>query len=114
MAIGYSPEPRELLYHSVDYNNPVCIQGLLRHYYDLRSKAREKMNTELMCIYVDIEKAIKNINLTNQQKKVLYYYMEGWTEYDIAEFMGITRQVAHNHLSLVIKKISKFLNMIDA
>jgi DNA-binding CsgD family transcriptional regulator len=110
MAIGYCPTQRELQYHAVDYSNPTVIQGLLRFYYDYKTQSEWDMNAELVCIYCDLETAIANIDITDKQKKVMHWYMEGYTEDQIGVMMGnITHQAVRKLLMKVCTKVSLFL-----
>lgn len=111
MAIGYSPEPKEIIFHAIDYSNLSCIQGLLRYYYNYKELAMKKGNAELYCVYADIDTALENIKLTEKQKRVLKLYMAGWYETDIGKEMGnVTHQAISKHILSICKKISNFLN----
>lgn len=109
MAIIYCPEPKEQMYHQVNYKNILTIQGLLRFYYSLKADLEYKPNFELLCILTDLMNAIKNSGLTTRQAFVLKLYMQGFTEEEIGEKCEITQQGVNKHIKLICNKLSKFL-----
>lgn len=112
MSLTYCPQPKEITYHNVDYKSLSAIKGLLRFYIEMKTEIEYKPNFELLCVLTDISNAIKNIKLTNQQRKVLALYMNGWTEESIGKDIGITKQGVNKHLKLICKKMSIFLEGI--
>lgn len=70
----YRPSSKELQFYSVDYKNPDCVQGLFRHYYKLKTMAQTTTNTELACIYLDLDEAVFESNLTGKQAEALKLY----------------------------------------
>jgi len=109
MAIGFSPEPKELKFHALDYANTEAIQGLIRFYFGLKSDLDYKPNMEIVSVLADIANAIKNSGLTDKQKMALKLYMEGWTEEEIAQKQNITQQAVNKHIKLICKKLSNHL-----
>lgn len=109
MAVGYSPEPKEIQFHALDYKNEVAIQGLLRFYYSLKSNLEYKPNFEITSILIDFKLALENSGLTQKQMVVAKLYMEGWTEDDIGKRLGITQQAVNKHIKLICKKMSNYL-----
>lgn len=68
------------------------------------------MNTEIICVYLDLDKALDKVQFTTRQKTVLCLYMKGWTEQEIGNKMGgINRSVVCRHLQRIVKKIQKYL-----
>lgn len=111
MSCSYSPTPQEIMYNSVQYHKPIVIQGLLRYLVDLKEKAKVSMNTELICIYLDIDRALENCGLSEKQRLAVNYYTEGWTETQICEKMdGVSHQAVHKLLNKSYKKIAKYLS----
>lgn len=111
MGCSYSPTPKELAYHAVDYSKVEVIQGLLRFYNDFKVQARKDMNTELVAIYLDLENAMKSVELPVRQQQAKDLYIKGWTEEEIGSIMdGITHQAVHKLIIKVCKKYSKFLS----
>lgn len=107
--------PKEQLYQSVTYAKVEVIQGLLRFYHDFKAQAAEDFTEELVCIYVDIDKAMSEIKVTDRQKEAVTLYMEGWTEEEIGNKMGgITHQAVHKLVMKVCSKVSENLTQHDA
>ena len=50
--------------------------------------------------------------LTVQQRKVIEYRLEGKSNAEIAELMGISKKTVENHLNLVLKEIRKITRAI--
>lgn len=109
MAVGYSPEPKELKFHAVNYDNLDAIKGLIRFYFSLKSDLDYKPNMEVLSILSDIDNAIQNSGLTQKQKKVLALYMEGWTEEEIGVMLSVSQQAVHKHLTAICKRMSNYL-----
>jgi predicted DNA-binding protein (UPF0251 family) len=106
--------PKEQMYQSVSYGKVEVIQGLLRFYHDFKAQAAEDFTEELVCIYVDIDKAMKEIKMTDRQGEAIKLYMEGWTEEEIGNKMGgITHQAVHKLVMKVCSKVSDYLGGED-
>lgn len=105
---------KDLLFGNVVYEKPEVIQGLLRFYYDFKSQAQEDFTEELLCIYVDLDRALEKIKITDRQREALSHYMEGWTEEEIGKKMGdISHQAVHKLVVKVCVKVSEYLGVKD-
>jgi len=101
---------KEIVFQSIDYGKPEVIQALLRFYHDFKTQAYEDFNAELLCIYIDLDKALKEVEITDRQREAITFYMEGWTEEEIGNLMGnISHQAVHKLVMKVCDKISKYL-----
>lgn len=109
MGCLYSPLPKEMQYHGVDYSNVETIQGLLRFYNSMKANAVKTMNMEALSIYFDVEEAINNIELTDKQRQVLYLYIAGYTEIEMGKIMNTSHQASHKLIIKVCNKIIKYL-----
>lgn len=102
---------KDFSFQSIDYSKPEVIQALLRFYHDFKSQAKEEFDEELICVYVDIDTALRSVFVTDRQVEALVYYMEGWTEEEIGALMGgITHQAVHKLVMKVCEKVSRYLS----
>jgi hypothetical protein len=110
MECSYCPKPKEIMYQTVNYNSTDVVQGLLKFYETFYNQAKTDMNTEILAICMDMQKALKNIHTTEKQRLAIALYMDGWTEEQIGGIMnGITHQAVHKLIIKVCKKVTVFL-----
>ncbi len=109
MGCLYSPLPKEIQYHAVNYSNVEAIQGLLRFYSKLKALAVQSMNMEALCIFYDVESALKAIELTDKQRKVLNLYIKGYTEIEMGQLMKTSHQAQHKLIVKICNKVIKYL-----
>ena len=59
----------------------------------------------ILCTYLDLDRLIANSSMTQEQRLVINLLMQGWTETDIAETRGCSRQAVCRLLRDGVQKI---------
>ena len=59
----------------------------------------------ILCTYLDLDRLIANSSMTQEQRLVVNLLMQGWTETDIAETRGCSRQAVCRLLRDGVQKI---------
>lgn len=96
-----------VLMNYADYTKPGCVKNLIMR-IDYLYKLAQAGNCVAMCIYIDLNTAITFV-LTDRQKQCLTMWMDGYTQAEIGEELGITKDGVHSSIRRSSKKISAYL-----
>lgn len=105
----FCPPSTEVRLQYIDYSEHATIKRLLANYHHLRIQAEHSMNTELLCICIDLERALDSIPLTYNETKILTMFVRGYTLQDIERAMDRPHQYIHKALTTCCKVISHYL-----
>jgi predicted DNA-binding protein YlxM (UPF0122 family) len=110
----------EYQFHCVTFSDTECIKGLIRFrsrldpYYKMSANYNESeagdvrpLNQELICLYIDLDDLISKSKLNKKQLDVVRKLMDGWTESDIADEYGTSKQAIVSMLDTICYAIKR-------
>ena len=68
-------------------------------------------NEDIICTYIDLDRAIENCGLTDIQRLVIEQTMRGYDPTDIGNHCfktAVTRQTVHGHINAAVARISAY------
>ena len=105
----------EYLWHPVNLFNLESIQGLLHFgnefknmiiYQGKSANYLKENNQEIIVLYADLDNLIKQCNFSKRQQQILfYYYVKGYNEQEIAEFLGDDEKNIKGTIKSICKKL---------
>lgn len=93
----------------LDYSVPFVV-GLLQNMDKISEKRYYKADLSASDLLLDLELIVRKANLTDKQFYILtHYWIEGYTQEEVAQNLGITQQMVEKHTRAIKKKIHKIL-----
>lgn len=63
------------------------------------------LDEDVICTYIDLDDLIENAGLSETERKIVRYLMEGYGISDIAEYLGHARQTSEEMFARAVDKI---------
>lgn len=100
------------------YTDYTIIKGLLKNkvnllkdtnnnFFHQSNNASEQQKEDLVDIYLDIDRFLKQIDIKDYQKEVINAYINGYTGKDIEDIYGIPTTTSDRWLTTVSKQIAE-------
>lgn len=119
-AVGVDIHKHEYQYRQISFSDVECIKGLIKNRYMIDPyygnetnnniyQAGEVLpiNQELISIFIDLDKLIKETKLTPKQLEIVFMLLEGNNEEDIADYYNQRTEKIENILNTICEKIKK-------
>lgn len=64
------------------------------------------LNEDVVCTYIDLDMLIETCGLSQTEKLIVSYLMQGYGLSDIAEYLGHARQTSNEMFDRAVEKIT--------
>lgn len=86
------------------------VRSLLNNYHEIKERRYNKADYNAVVEIADLERAIKEADLTNRQREALrLVYFERLTQKEAAQIMNVSRPAVSQFISAVITKIARVI-----